>query len=59
MNWIEFLFGWLYKGQYNISILDYLIFVIEFIIVILIIASISVIIEKLKKGKKKNANDES
>lgn len=31
MNWIDFFFGWLTKGQYEVSLLDTIMFVIEFI----------------------------
>lgn len=33
MNWLEFFFGWLIKGQYEVSMLDAIMFWIEFILV--------------------------
>ena len=49
MDWLEFFFGWLIKGQYEVSTLDTIMFLIEFIIVIFIIAIIQDLIEKLNK----------
>jgi hypothetical protein len=37
MNWINFFFGWLVKGQYEVSMLDGIMFWLEFITVIFII----------------------
>lgn len=36
MNWLEFFFGWLTKGQYETSMLDGIMFWVEFIIVFII-----------------------
>ncbi len=57
MNWLDFFFGWLIKGQYEVSTLDTIMFLIEFIIVIFIIAIIQDLIEKLKKKKQVSNNE--
>lgn len=36
MDWIKFFFGWLIKGQYEITVLDQLIFYAELILVLFI-----------------------
>lgn len=36
MNWLEFFFGWLIKGQYEISMLDEIMFWAEIIIVFVV-----------------------
>ena len=36
MNWLEFLFGWLIKGEHDVTMLDGIIFWIEFILVFVI-----------------------
>lgn len=59
MNWIDILFGWLSKGQYALSPLDGFICIIEFIIVIVIISSIWVLIDKIKAWRKTNESDRS
>lgn len=33
MNWVEFFFGWLVKGQMQVSALDYIMLLLEFIII--------------------------
>lgn len=40
INWINFFFGWLVKGQYEVSMLDGIMFWLEFIIVIIVIGLI-------------------
>ena len=51
----ELLFGWITKGQYQLSFLDSIMFIIEVIILIFLISGISVIIDyimdKFKKKK--------
>ena len=47
----ELLFGWLTKGQYEISMLDSFIFLIEFVIVIFIGGFIYFSIQDLKEKK--------
>ena len=51
MNWLEFFFGWLIKGQYNVSVLDGIMFCIEFMIVIVLFFTIKDFIEKRRKKK--------
>lgn len=51
MNWLEFFFGWLIKGQYNVSVLDGIMFWIEFMIVIVLFFTIQDFIEKRRKKK--------
>lgn len=50
----ELLFGWLIKGQYQLSFLDSIIFIIECIILIFLISGIAVLIDYIRdKFKKK------
>lgn len=50
----ELFFGWLTKGQYQLSFLDSIMFIIEFMILIFLISGIAVIIDYIKdKFKKK------
>lgn len=50
----ELFFGWLTKGQYQLSFLDSIMFIIEAIILIFLISSIAVLIDYIKdKFKKK------
>ena len=46
MNWLEFFFGWLIKGKYQVSMLDGIIFFIEFMMVAVLLITIQEIIEK-------------
>lgn len=48
---IEFLFGWLYKGAYDISFLDGVMATVEVVIVFLIVIWLSVEIDKIKNRK--------
>ena len=54
MNWLEFFFGWLIKGQYKVTMLDGIIFSVEFMIVVILFFNIQDFIEKLKKKKKRD-----
>lgn len=49
----ELFFGWLTKGQYQLSFLDSIIFIIEYIILIFLISVISVLIDYIKDKFKK------
>ena len=50
----ELLFGWITKGQYQLSFLDTIMFIIEAIILIFLISGIAVLIDYIKdKFKKK------
>ena len=50
----ELLFGWITKGQYNLSFLDSIMFIIETTILIFLIRGIAVFIDYIKdKFKKK------
>ena len=51
MNWLEFFFGWLIKGQYEVSILDSIMFYIELIVLIILIYCIKAYIDKKKDRK--------
>lgn len=55
MDWIRFFFGWLIKGQYESSVLDGIIFIVEFFIVVIIVTGVrSYLTErKLNKNVKK------
>ena len=50
MNWLEFFFGWLIKGQYEITMLDNIIFWIECILAFIIGLFIYTLIQE-KKSK--------
>lgn len=51
----ELFFGWLTKGQYQLSFLDSIMFIIETIILIFLISGIAVLIDYIKdKFKIKN-----
>lgn len=52
MNWSEFFFGWLIKGQYKVTMLDGIIFFVEFMIVVILFFTIQDLIEKFKKKKR-------
>ena len=54
MNWLEFFFGWLVKGQYNVSVFDEIMCFIEFMIVIVLFFTIKNFIEKRRKKKVSN-----
>lgn len=49
----ELLFGWITKGQYQLSFLDTIMFIIETIILIFLISSIAVLIDYIKDKFKK------
>lgn len=50
----ELFFGWLTKGQYQLSVLDSIMFIVECIILIFLITGIAVLIDYIKdKFKKK------
>ena len=51
MNWLEFFFGWLIKGQYNVNVLDGIMFWIELVIVMVLFFTIQDFIEKRRKKK--------
>lgn len=53
MDWKMFFFGWLLKGQMNVSILDGVILVVELVGAILILAILDVIYSTLKAKLKK------
>ena len=53
MNWVEFFFGWLIKGEYETSMLDGIVFWVEFILVFFIGFVIHFLIaEKKRKSDK-------
>ena len=49
-KWLKFFFGWLIKGQYEVSMLDGIICLLEIMAVILIIFYIKEFIERLKNN---------
>lgn len=49
MNWIEFFFGWLTKSEYEASMLDGIMFWLEFIVLFIVIFSIKEFINDRKK----------
>lgn len=51
MNWLEFFFGWLIKGQYNISVFDGMMFYLEVILCVVLYFTIQDFIEKRRKKK--------
>lgn len=51
MNWLEFFFGWLTKSQYKLTMLDGIIFFVEFMIVVILFFTIQDFIEKRRKKK--------
>ena len=50
---IDFLFGWLTKGQMNISLLDTIVALLEMGVVFLIVIFVIFIIDKIKNRRKK------
>jgi hypothetical protein len=53
MNWKELFFGWLIKGQYEVSMLDSIMFILELSVVLSIFVGIlSLIPEKKDKRNK-------
>ena len=52
MDWLEFFFGWLIKGQYEISLLDSMMFWLECIVVFIIGMFIYVKISSIRENKK-------
>ena len=57
MNWLEFFFGWLIKGQYKVTMLDGIMFSIEFMIVGFVVIEVQDIKERIKKRKKLKESD--
>lgn len=51
MNWIDFFFGWLTKGQYEISMLDGIMFWLEFIVLFIAIYTIKEFIHNRKNKR--------
>lgn len=56
MNWKELFFGWLIKGQYEVTGLDELMFILEFIVVSIISVSIYCLISEIKEKRKNESN---
>ena len=52
----ELFFGWLTKGQYQLSFLDSIMFIIEFIILMFLICRILVLIDYIKDKFKRKEN---
>lgn len=50
---MDFLFGWLTKGQMNISLLDIVVALLEMGVVFLIVIFVIFIIDKIKNRRKK------
>ena len=50
---MDFLFGWLTKGQMNISLLDTVVALLEMGVVFLIVIFVIFIIDKIKNRRKK------
>ena len=53
----ELLFGWITKGQYQLSFLDSIMFIIEVIILIFLITGIAVLIDYIKDKFKRKENN--
>lgn len=53
MNWIEFFFGWLFKSEYEITMLDGIMFWLEWIIFWVIVLTIYYKIKDIKERKDK------
>lgn len=53
----ELFFGWLTKGQYQLSFLDNIMFIIEAIILIFLISYILVLIDYIKDKFKRKENN--
>lgn len=53
----ELFFGWLIKGQYQLSFLDSIMFIIEGIILIFLITGIAVLIDYIKDKFKRKENN--
>lgn len=58
MNWKELFFGWLIKGQYEVTGLDELMFILEFIVVSIISFSIYFLISEIKERRKNGRKKE-
>ena len=52
MNWLNFFFGWLTKGQYEVSMIDEVMFFIELMVVVILFYTIKDFIEERRKKKK-------
>lgn len=53
----ELFFGWITKGQYQLSFLDSMMFILEFIILYILIIGISVLIDYIKDKFKRKENN--
>ena len=49
MNWLEFFFGWLTKGEMEVSMLDIIMFIIELSVTFIIICIIVEIYVSIRK----------
>ena len=53
MYWLEFFFGWLTKGQMNLSVLDGIMFFLELMLVIFIVVKFGDLLDFFDRRKKK------